>query len=162
MVKVSRAYDVKASMLRVLDLRIAEVQSFLDDDPTCAPLQRKLEELIQQRHDRDELQKVSCKSSKNGYIFVMLNNVFGAANSVVREGRYSRRREQINFECFVQNQYIVMLSYVFFMCIDSTSTTSRVCMIQFLPSRESVALEYPPKICCCVYHNVTEKGRGGI
>ena len=48
---------------RVLDMKIAEVQSFLDDDPECAPLlQRKLEQLIQQRRDRDEsLQKVSYK-----------------------------------------------------------------------------------------------------
>jgi hypothetical protein len=88
-------------------MRIAEVQSFLEDDPTCAPLQRKLEELIQQRHDRDELQKVSCKSSTDTLV---LNNVFGAANSVVHVGRYSRRRERIYFECLERNQYIVMLS----------------------------------------------------
>ena len=48
---------------RVLDMKIAEVQSFLEDDPECAPLlQRKLEQLIQQRRDRDEsLQMVSYK-----------------------------------------------------------------------------------------------------
>ena len=50
---------------RVLDMKIAEVQSILEDDPDCAhcaPLQRKLEQLIQQRCHRDEsLQKVSYK-----------------------------------------------------------------------------------------------------
>jgi hypothetical protein len=46
-------------------MKIAEVQSFLDDDPECAPLlQHKLEQLIQQRRHRDEsLQKVSLQVS---------------------------------------------------------------------------------------------------
>jgi hypothetical protein len=49
--------SVQARMLAVLDMRIAEVQSFLKEDPECVPLQRKLEELIriQQRRDRDKL-----------------------------------------------------------------------------------------------------------
>ena len=54
-----------ASNLAVLDMKIAEVQAYLDDYPGCshyAPLQRKLEQLIQQRRDRDEsLQMVSYK-----------------------------------------------------------------------------------------------------
>ena len=54
---VAPAYGVKATML---DLKIAEVQSFLDEDPECAPLQHKLEKLIRQR--RDELPKVSYGS----------------------------------------------------------------------------------------------------
>ena len=66
--QMSLAASVSASAYaamcsRVLDMKIAEVQSFLDDDPECAPLlQRKLEQLIQQRRDRDEsLQMVSYK-----------------------------------------------------------------------------------------------------
>jgi oligoendopeptidase F len=54
---VAPACGVKATML---DLKIAEVQSFLDEDPECAPLQHKLEKLIRQR--RDELPKVSYGS----------------------------------------------------------------------------------------------------
>ena len=54
-----------ASNLAVLDMKIAEVQAYLDDYPDCAhyaPLQRKLEQLIQHRRDRDEsLQMVSYK-----------------------------------------------------------------------------------------------------
>jgi molecular chaperone DnaK (HSP70) len=44
-------------MLAVLDMKIAEVQSFLKKDPECVPLQRKLEELIhiQQHRDHDKL-----------------------------------------------------------------------------------------------------------
>ena len=65
--RMSLAASVSASAYaamcsRVLDMKIAEVQSFLDDDPACAPLQRKLEQLIQQRCHRDEsLQKVSLQ-----------------------------------------------------------------------------------------------------
>ncbi len=56
---VAPACGVKATML---DLKIAEVQSFLDEDPECAPLQHKLEKLI--RHRRDELPKVSYGSGQ--------------------------------------------------------------------------------------------------
>ena len=68
--QMSLAASVSASAYaamcsRVLDMKIAEVQSILEDDPDCAhcaPLQRKLEQLIQQRCHRDEsLQKVSYK-----------------------------------------------------------------------------------------------------
>ena len=61
----SASASAYASNLAVLDMKIAEVQSFLEDNPDCAhfaPLQRKLEQLIQQRRHRDEsLQKVSLQ-----------------------------------------------------------------------------------------------------
>ena len=58
----SASASAYASNLAVLDMKIAEVQSFLDEDPECAPRQRKLEQLIQQRRHRDEsLQKVSLQ-----------------------------------------------------------------------------------------------------
>jgi hypothetical protein len=78
-----------------LDQKIAEVQSFLDEDPECAPLQRKLEELIRQRR-HDDLRKVSYRSGRNRSS-VMLSYVFRAANFVV--GGYSVRNGGVAHEC---------------------------------------------------------------